>query len=257
MSIINQTLRGAFVKHFLKKADKDRVFIDGHDITDNLLNYPYIDETSSKKSSATSFFKGIGYKRIAIRSDVIDAVYAVYNSGIFLAQKSKKYKCNRKLAEFPKMRLLLDEIGNKIYEYLNYTPNKIDSQEEFDKYHEELCSLFLYGDTSKGIKGFNDVRRDVNPTKYSGSICYGSAQKIINMVFKYLTCYSDYLAYSSYFEFCHMPIDRFVLKGLEVFYHFNEKKRYSKTDGIKITSPNKDSFGAQYSNQAWSNMDKM
>lgn len=42
---------------------------------------------------------------------------------------------------------------------------------------------------------------------------YGKAQKILNMVFKYLYCiYGEVDKYERHFEFCHMPLDSYILE---------------------------------------------
>jgi hypothetical protein len=58
------------------------------------------------------------------------------------------------------------------------------------------------------------------------ALCYGSSQKMVNMVFKYLACYSDYASYADYFKYCHMPIDTVILRWLKDNYNISDIKYY-------------------------------
>lgn len=46
------------------------------------------------------------------------------------------------------------------------------------------------------------------------SATYGNAQKMINILFKYLTCFDDYPKYADLFSYCHMPIDGYIARAL-------------------------------------------
>ena len=83
---------------------------------------------------------------------------------------------------------------DRIWSYFNTSP--ATSQTEFDFFHKELCELFLSGCNTKG---------------YSHS--YGNAQKEINVLFKYLSCYADSPEYAEWFRYCHMALDRFTYNG--------------------------------------------
>lgn len=55
----------------------------------------------------------------------------------------------------------------------------------------------------------------VKSFKVSNSLgTYGKAQKIVNMTFKYLYCYTDdnLEKLKGYFQYCHMPLDSFTLE---------------------------------------------
>lgn len=65
-------------------------------------------------------------------------------------------------------------------------------QDEFDKYHDNMCR--------KLIKNFDSI------------IAYGQAQKIINMAFKYLYCIET--IDRECFKNCHMPLDSFTLEWI-------------------------------------------
>ena len=73
------------------------------------------------------------------------------------------------------------------------------TEDVFDKKHNEMCDEFL--------KCFNQYLADQGLAKQQ----YGKAQKIINMTFKYLYCFIDSEEKADYFQFCHMPLDSYIL----------------------------------------------
>ena len=76
---------------------------------------------------------------------------------------------------------------------------------------------------------------------------YGSAQKMVNMVFKYLACYKDYATYQDCFEHCHMPIDSKILCKLKNTYSVHNIKDYFCT---------KFCGGATFEGKSWTKFDK-
>lgn len=75
------------------------------------------------------------------------------------------------------------------------------TQADFDKWHKDTCDWFL-----------DEFNRKV--MRYSGykDICYGKAQKIVNVAFKFLYLFCDIVpANPSHFAFCHFIIDRYTL----------------------------------------------
>ncbi len=97
-----------------------------------------------------------------------------------------------------------------------FTTDPFIDANAFDEKHNELCKTWqqhFQGDLAK----------------------YGKAQKIVNMTFKYLYCCEE--KDERFFQFCHMPLDSFIL---EWFY------RECKEQKIKIVK-NKMS--------AWSSID--
>ena len=77
-----------------------------------------------------------------------------------------------------------------------------NNQNNFDEFHSSLCDMF--------VNGLNPIR---NSAGYS-DISYGQAQKLINLTFKYLSCYDDYADFADLFTHCHMVIDNIVLNCL-------------------------------------------
>src|SRR5690606_4014829 len=128
-----------------------------------------------------SFFETITSKSIDCYKDVFEYCKHVYEIGISFQTGKQKYK-DWKYSE------LLENLSKKIYEYFNNDPNVLNNESNFDDLHEELCNEFIK------ISG-----------KYGKEYTYGNAQKFVNMCFKYLACFGNYLDYSDLFSFCHMP----------------------------------------------------
>lgn len=73
------------------------------------------------------------------------------------------------------------------------------SQKEFNEIHADICNKFL--NFFNGELEKNDVSVQ----------CFGKAQKIVNMSFKYLFCFDDAEDKKQWFQYCHVPLDTFTL----------------------------------------------
>lgn len=78
------------------------------------------------------------------------------------------------------------------------------TQEAFDARHQEVCDDFL----TKLNKLCTDCGVEEPP-------CYGKAQKIVNMTFKYLYLFEKNEPIQSLFAFCHMPLDSSIFRYLK------------------------------------------
>ena len=96
-----------------------------------------------------------------------------------------------------------------------------EDQTDFDDKHRAICDIWI------------NKFKDVNPEL----ACYGKAQKIVNMAFKYLYCCEDASNYPkdgknyfNYFKYCHVPLDSYTLKWFchEWFY------RLTKEEGMAV-----------------------
>jgi len=95
--------------------------------------------------------------------------------------------------------ILLSNLATKIWYYFNSEPNTINNQISFDLFHNELCKWFLHDlNAVRTMAGLPDAT-------------YGNAQKMINILFKYLVCFDDYTNFADLFSYCHMPIDNYIL----------------------------------------------
>ena len=78
------------------------------------------------------------------------------------------------------------------------------TQEAFDARHQEVCEDFL----TKLNKLCTDCGVEEPP-------CYGKAQKIVNMTFKYLYLFEKNEPIQPLFAFCHMPLDSSIFRYLK------------------------------------------
>lgn len=168
-------------------------------------------------------------RKIVNKADVIQAVYDVYNSRSIIARRmSGRASIN--------VKPILDSIGNRLWFYFNGNPNMALNQINFDTFLYEICDYF------------KDEYNKLASTAKINKIEFGVAQKLINMVFKYLSCYEDYMVFADLFKYSHMPIDSYVL------HYFNIMKIVSKISSrfsSTMISPN-----AKYDDLTWSNLSK-
>jgi len=87
-----------------------------------------------------------------------------------------------------------DSLTTRFIEYFKAPTHS--SQKEFDKWHNGICEYIL----------------SVLKEKYE-TVCYGKAQKILNMTFKNLYC-TQCGENENYFKFCHMPLDSYTLEWI-------------------------------------------
>ena len=164
------------------------------------------------------------------RADIEYAVVKLYSSGIVFRIARQRRICGEAA-----IQSALTAYVDKIWAYFNITPNTHNDQANFDKFHEELCDCFLSISSSAGF-----------------SHTYGNAQKMTNMIFKYLTCFSDYMDFADLFSYCHVPIDSIILGKFELIYHVPNttngrvyRGQYSgKYNGVSWTAMSKNDYMA-------------
>ncbi len=194
-----------------------------------------IDATMRARYWTTVRNEGRCTRRIANLADVILAVSDIYYHKTVLWGHAREgrgqHALTDKSPERANVDALLSEIGHRIWEYFNGGPNTANTQENFDEFHSDLCDYFL----SK----INAIREKVGYAPMS----YGQAQKLINLTFKYLTCYADYETYADLFHYSHMVIDSNVLGSFS-------KSKLSALLGTPVTSVIK------ISNHSWTSFSK-
>ena len=166
-------------------------------------------------------------RRLDNYDDVLLACQDVYNSGIIFPLLAKRKGLD--------VSVPLADLAKRLFDYFRTTVKSPYNEVEFDEFHEKACDAFL---------GLMNEIRDI---KGYAPLNYGSAQKMINMVFKYLACYKDYATYQDCFEHCHMPIDSRILYKLKKDYNIPE---------IKITFYSKFCGGATFEGKSWTKFDK-
>ena len=165
-------------------------------------------------------------RRLDNYDDVLLACQDVYNSGIIFPLLAKRKGLD--------VSVPLADLAKRLFDYFRTTVKSPYNEAAFDAFHEKTCEDYL--------KSVNSIRCDVNYVPLN----YGSAQKMINMVFKYLACYSDYTTYEDCFEHCHMPIDSRILCKIKKDYNIPE---------IKITFYSKFCGGATFKGKSWTKLD--
>jgi len=203
-------------------------------IIDKKLRSRFISALAGKPSSR-SYANEIPGRFIQNSEDVLLACENVYNSGIIFQQSGSAAKREGT----PGVNIILSDLSAKIFAYFANTTNASISQAQFDSFHEDCCVSFLTAlNAARTTAGFTELH-------------YGSAQKMVNMVFKYLACYQDYIAFAQHFKWCHMPIDTVILKWLKDQYGIFDIHYYEYVD-----PDGKEHLSAQYKQTAWTKFDK-
>lgn len=148
-------------------------------------------------------------RRLDHYDDILLACQDVYSSAIIFPRFGRLAKRKDLNVSVP-----LEDLARRLFDYFQTTVKTPCNESKFDEFHEMACDAFL--------RLMNDIR----DTKGYSPLNYGSAQKMVNMVFKYLACYSDYATYQGCFKHCHMPIDSIILRHLKRYYSVQEIKCY-------------------------------
>ena len=166
-------------------------------------------------------------RRLDNYDDVLLACQDVYNSGIIFPLLAKRKGLD--------VSVPLADLAKRLFDYFLTTAKSPYDETEFDEFHKKACDAFLQlMNEIRDIKGYDPLH-------------YGSAQKMVNMVFKYLACYKDYATYQDCFEHCHMPIDSKILCKLKNTYSVHNIKDYFCT---------KFCGGATFEGKSWTKFDK-
>lgn len=186
------------------------------------------------KIAITQFCKMIKNEDLRNRSlekieDIVNTVIEVYEKPF----TRRLIHGLKDLSEENKVRVtaLHIRIAYRIQYYFHN--EKKETQKQYDDFQSSLCEQFL--------DDYNEILSTIKT-----SIVYGHAQKLINMTFKYLYCFSDASNYEAKFQHCHMPIDSLILKAAKDFDNISEIKYYQ---GEK-------SLSASFRGQTWSNLSK-
>lgn len=202
-------------------------------IIDENFRRNFVNGLTTKRRSKSYAYE-IPTRMIKNYDHVLLACKNVYNSGIIFPQSGKAAK--RKGT--PNIESILSNLAHKLHSYFLNEENASISQKQFNKFHTDWCNSFL--------KDVNSARASV---RYE-PIFYGSSQKMINMVFKYLACYEDYTRFNNHFKWCHMPIDTVILRWLKDRYKISDIYYY-----VYINSNGKEELSARYKNKAWTQFD--
>lgn len=126
---------------------------------------------------------------------------------LFRALKDFTPRTEKKASDEPvaSTRIMLAELENKGFldELHNYFLVSSIQQTEFDQWHHKMCLKFIKILTDAGIRK---------------TISYGKAQKIVNMTMKTIYCLNGVAPYAEkhYFDYCHMPLDSYILEWFRI-----------------------------------------
>ena len=189
-------------------------------------------------TARTSFIGGLRFryaralptKSIANRDDIMFAATHLYAYGTPFANRGKGKQPHYTSAHIPHLETVLDAFVDMVWQYFNDKPNTMNTQANFDSFHEKLCDEFVDAFRNDGV--------------YIHT--YGNAQKMVNILFKYLTCFSDYANYADLFSYCHIPIDGIILGKFALIYNVT---------GTKGTCY-RGHYHGTYGGKVWSKMDR-
>lgn len=131
-------------------------------------------------------------RQIKSRDDVLAAVEKAYKDTMPRTIKGHGNLTREELDE------LREKAADRMIDYLG--EDAPANAESFNGIHSRLCQEFL--------SDYNKLLTDRNLPRQA----YGKAQKLVNMTFKYLSCFDDASDYKAWFAFCHMPIDQIILR---------------------------------------------
>lgn len=106
--------------------------------------------------------------------------------------------------------------------------NPFLSESDYDAWHRKICVNL--SDDKRYFTDYSAYRKTA--TKYKNGFTIGNAQKFLNMLMKdlyaCLSVDSTFLpGYKDYFEFCHMPLDSYILKFVDDI-RYRERKTYAR-----------------------------
>lgn len=142
-------------------------------------NFPYASYLSSK--------------HISLESDIMFAATNLYSYGTPFWTRGGQLHYN--IADIPTIASVLRPFVHIVWEYFRRPAPS--TQADFDVVHKEMCDEFLNNISAAG--------------RYTHT--YGNSQKMVNVLFKYLACFYDAVAYQDWFKFCHMALDGYTYRG--------------------------------------------
>lgn len=149
------------------------------------------------------YTKNLPIKSIVNRDDIMYAATNLYAYGTPFVNLGRSRQPHYGPSDIPHLTHILDPWVTRICNYFMSPYPR--TQGDFNKIHSCLCHEFLQIFITDG--------------KYSHT--YGSAQKMTNVLFKYLSCFSDAVKYKDWFTYCHMALDRFTYNGYRLPFYRN------------------------------------
>ena len=149
------------------------------------------------------YARSLPTKSIKNKTDIMFAATNLYVSGTpFVSPINEATQPHYGSDEISLLSAILDPFVTMVWEYFNMVPAPA-TQLDFDVVHKRLCDEFL-----------NDI---ADAGRYIHT--YGNAQKMTNMLFKYLVCFVDASGYADWFRYCHVALDRYTYNGYRLQFY--------------------------------------
>ncbi len=118
------------------------------------------------------------------------------NGTVFKAAQARLYGFTK---SNPKSVTIYEWLAGELYNYINSSTH--ETKKSFDEWHDRTCRNFVGQCKSLGIKGSR-----------TGPVCYGMAQKFVNISLKYIYCFEDATSVDEYdkFTFGHVALDSYT-----------------------------------------------
>ncbi|MBE5751532.1 MAG: hypothetical protein E7357_03890 [Clostridiales bacterium] len=157
-----------------------------------------------------------GRRQLSVRNkdDILHAVDGAYLS--MQPRTYKKVKVQNTATKKLNRTGVLDNLAQRFEDYFNAPALK--TQADFDDWHKKTCDDFLV-----------DINNALDLAGYQ-NVCYGKAQKIVNVTFKNLYLFDDVGANLEYFKFCH-----FILDSANMHWYNSVSKKKVTTPWSKLS----------------------
>ena len=143
------------------------------------------------------YARALPTKSIATKGDIMFAATHLYAYGTpFVLPLNATRQPHYDRTDIPLLNTLLEPFVTTVWKYFNESAAP-STQTDFDRVHEQLCEEFLQNIAAGG--------------RYTHT--YGNAQKMVNILFKYLACFEDSSLYADWFKYCHMALDGYTYSG--------------------------------------------
>lgn len=186
-----QSIRNTFI---MEDRDKHKFDPENTDVMNNALEY------ALRRSFRDFNFRTLTAVKSNKENDFV-CKFDEWRNNQKLSKKEEKDKEKRRAISESRTDYLMEKLrkANFYQSFIDYfKPNsKHKTADGFKVWHNNTCELFL-----------TTLNEDYE------NLCYGKAQKIVNMMFKHLYCLDGAEKYDTdgYFKHCHLTLDSFTLE---------------------------------------------
>lgn len=122
-------------------------------------------------------------------------------------------------------------VKQAVYKYLSGLP--FFSEHDYDEWHKEIC--LTLADSTKHFTSYSAYRKaSADNFKNKSGFTVGNAQKFLNMLMKDMyACLGQTPSllpnYEEYFQYCHMPLDSYILRFIDDIRYRETIKKPART----------------------------